>query len=144
MANRIDRIIPLIFATRRLMHEQRAGKGGSLLHFVTLAHIKEQTPTMKGVALFLGISSPSATSLIRNLASSGLVRRQEVQGDRRVVRIVITKKGDTFLGTRRALVEEGMRARLSQLTADEQIQLEHILMKIVTYGNDHKHVTEKV
>ncbi len=141
MADRIGRIIGLIFTTRRLMHEQKTGKTGSFLQFVTLAYAKEHTPSMTEIALFLGVSSPSATSLVRNLAASGLVVRREVAGDRRMVRIAITRKGETFLASHRVLMEEGMRARLSKLTGKEQLQLESILSKIVA-GNIRNDVTE--
>ena len=78
MADRIGRIIGLIFTTRRLMHEQKTGKTGSFLHFITLSYVKAEVPSMTEIAGFLGVSSPSATSLIRNLAAAGLVARREV------------------------------------------------------------------
>lgn len=133
MNKRVDRIISLIFATKRAMHEQKEphkGKNCSFLHLITLHHVEHSQPLMKDIAEFLGVARPSATSLVATLIKSELVHRLADASDRRNVRIVITKKGNTFLEAHRKRMAEKMRANLSRLTAKEQEQLEKILTKI--------------
>lgn len=133
MSARIDRIISLIFTTRRMMHEQKEpnkGKNCSFLHLITLNYVERSKPLMKDIADFLGVAPPSATSLINTLIRSELVYRQADTTDRRNVRIVISKKGETFLEAHKKRMAEKTRANLSKLTFTEQQQLEKILEKI--------------
>ncbi len=133
MSDRIERIISLIFTTRRMLHEQRQahrGRNCSFLHLITLSIVQNKMPLMKELAEYLGITPPSATSLINKLAKDELVYRQVEQADRRIVRIVISKKGQNFLETHKKLVAEKMRLNLNRLSVGEQQQLEKILEKI--------------
>jgi len=133
MNKRIDRIVSLIFATRRMMHEQKEhhkGKNCSFLHLITLGYIDQRKPLMKDIADFLGVAPPSATSLVNTLIKSELVHRAADTTDRRNVQILITKKGEKFLDAHKKLMAEKMRANLSQLSTSEQEQLENILTKI--------------
>jgi len=133
MNKRIDRIISLIFTTRRMTHEQKEphkGKNCSFLHLIALKYVQEQKPLMKEIAGFLGVAPPSATSMVNTLIRSELVHRQAEAGDRRSVRIAITKKGEKFLEAHKKRMAEKMREKLGRLTATEQQQLEKILTKI--------------
>ena len=85
---------------------------------------------MKEVAGFLGITPPSATSLMNNLAKSELIYREADKDDRRIVRIIISKKGEKFLEAHKSVMAEKMRANLNKLSKTEQEQLEKILEKI--------------
>src|SRR5665647_664772 len=97
MSDKLEEIIALIFMMRRLSHDNMQSekdKQLSFLHFITLRHIKEKKPLMKEMADFLAITPPSATSLINTLAEDGLVSRLAEEGDLRIVRRAITKKGE--------------------------------------------------
>ncbi|HEX8974591.1 MAG TPA: MarR family transcriptional regulator [Patescibacteria group bacterium] len=134
MSKDIDRIVSLIFATRRLIHEQTAGKSQgncSFMHMATLVFIKAKKPLMKDIADFLGIAPPSATSLVNTLTKTGLVKREQDMHDRRIVRITVTKKGEQRLAGGKKHVEEKMRKRLEKLSLNEQKELIKILEKIV-------------
>jgi DNA-binding MarR family transcriptional regulator len=133
MNKRIDRLISLIFTTRKMMHEQKEpnkGKNCSFLHLITLKYVEQEKPLMKDIAEFLGVAPPSATSLVNTLIKSELVYREADKTDRRNVRILITKRGNTFLEGHKKLMAEKTRANLNKLTATEQHQLEKILTKI--------------
>jgi len=133
MNKRIDRLISLIFTTRRMMHDQKEphkGKNCSFLHLITLHFVEQEKPLMKDIADFLGVAPPSATSLVNTLITSELVHREADKGDRRNVRIVISKKGEKFLEAHKKLMAEKTRANLNKLSAVEQQQLEKILTKI--------------
>ncbi len=132
MSDRLEQIISLIFTTRRLLHEQKTlkGKNCSALHLITLSLVKAKKPLMKELADQLGITPPSATSIINKLTQDELVYRQAEKTDRRIVRILISKKGEHFLQTHKNLMAEKMRANLKRLSIAEQKQLEKILQKI--------------
>lgn len=133
MESHIDRIIKLIFATNRLLHEQRESqneKTCSYLHVVTLSYVKKKRPLMKEVAIALGITPPSATSLVNTIARAQLVKRQADAKDRRTVRIVITAKGEKHLELYKQKAAETLRQNLKRLTSEEQEQLTTILEKI--------------
>ncbi|MDD5396568.1 MAG: MarR family transcriptional regulator [Candidatus Moranbacteria bacterium] len=133
MSSRVDHIISLIFATRKMMHEQKEscrGRNCSFLHLISLGYIQQKSPLMKEIADFLGVAPPSATSLVGTLIKSELVHREADADDRRNVRIVISKKGEKFLEGHKENMAEKMRKNLSKLSATEQQQLEKILEKI--------------
>ena len=133
MENRIERIIGLIFATKKKMHENvgKKAKNCSFLHMITLRYIQEKSPLMKEVADFLGITPPSATSLVNNLSADGFISREADKNDRRIVRIVITKKGHAYLDKSKKIVSAPMRESLMNLSDKEQREFEKILKKIV-------------
>ncbi len=133
MENSIDRIIRLIFETNKLLHEQReqkSEKACSYLHMVTLAYVKKKKPFMREIAGLLGITPPSATSLVNTIVRARLVERQADEKDRRTVRIVITKKGEEYLEIYKQNAAETLRKNLRRLTIDEQKQLTAILEKV--------------
>jgi DNA-binding MarR family transcriptional regulator len=133
MSSRIDKIVSLIFATRKMISEQKEphkGKNCSFLHLVTLSFVREHKPLMKEIADFLGVAPPSATSLVNTLAKSELIYREADKNDRRNVKIMISKKGEKFLEAHKSVMAEKMRTNLKRLLPAEQEQLEKILEKI--------------
>jgi DNA-binding MarR family transcriptional regulator len=133
MNDRLGRIISLIFMMRQLSHEHIAKEKDnsfSFLQFITLRYIKEKKPLMKEVAEFLAITPPSATSLIKTLSEVGLIKRLAEKNDRRIVRIVITKKGERGLDKWQKKIAGNMRKRLESLDKGEQDNLVQILTKL--------------
>jgi DNA-binding MarR family transcriptional regulator len=123
---------------RQLVQEQttpKKGKGFSFLQFNTLRYIKERRPLMKDLADYLMITPPSATSIIDTLAESGSVERMRDPEDRRIVRIVITKKGEEQLKKFTNKMVDRMRKNLKSLTKNEQQALADILSKIIEVNN---------
>jgi DNA-binding MarR family transcriptional regulator len=139
MRDRINQIVSLIFTMRQLVQEQtvpKKGKGFSFLQFNTLRYIKERRPLMKDLADYLMITPPSATSIIDTLAESGNVDRIRDPEDRRIVRIVITKRGEDHLKKFTNKMVERMRKNLKSLTKNEQDSLAEILSKIIKANNN--------
>lgn len=133
MSEKIDEIISLIFATRRILHEQltsQAGKSFSFLQLATLRFIREKKPLMKEVAGFLAITPPSATSLVNTLAESGMIRRIADAQDRRIVRLEITEEGEAKLEEWQKEMAGHMKKNLQRLDTEEQDELIKILNKI--------------
>ena len=138
MADKLEQIISLIFMMRQMSHENMLAekdKNFSFLQFITLRYIKEKKPLMKELADFLAITPPSATSLINTMAEAELVSRLAEANDRRIVRIAITKKGESSLEKWQKKVVNNMRKRLEKLNKGEQENLAGILTKLTTISN---------
>jgi DNA-binding MarR family transcriptional regulator len=130
---KLSRIISLIFMMRKLSHESNEcqRKSISMLQYMTLRFIKDKQPLMKEVAESFDITPPSATSLVDTLAKVGFVKRLEDPNDRRIKRIVITKKGENMLEQRQKEVADHMRKKLEKLNESELESLTKILSKFI-------------
>ena len=139
--DQISRIVSLIFTVRHLTHEkaiEKNNKNISSLQLITLRFIEYKKPTMKEVADYLTITAPSATSLVSNLAKDELVKREEEKGDRRIVRIVITQKGERHLKKGMEVLSQKIRKNLEALSQKEQEELAKILGKLANNLKDNK------
>jgi DNA-binding MarR family transcriptional regulator len=133
--------VSLIFTVRNLTHEkivQKNNKNASFLQLITLRFIEYKKPTMKEVADYLTITAPSATSLINNLAKDELIKREEEKGDRRIVRIVITPKGERHLKKGMGSLSQKIRKNLEVLFRKEQEVLAKILGKLANNLKNNK------
>ena len=97
-SSKLSELTSLFFTTRQIIKQQLPSDGKSdpntWLRFETLRFIAgSKDPTMQDVARYLRIKAPSATSLIANLAKSGLVSRKGEKSDKRIVRISLTSRG---------------------------------------------------
>jgi DNA-binding MarR family transcriptional regulator len=134
MDNQVDQLTSLIFATHRLLHDQMSHKndsGFSFLHMVTLKYIKGKKSQMKEIADFLGITPPSATSLVDTLAKAGMVNRLDDPNDRRSVQLGITAKGEKFIEEGMNRMKDLIQKNLEVLNEAEQAELSKILAKII-------------
>ncbi len=71
------------------------------------------------VAAQLGVKAPAATALIDGLERDGLVTREHVAQDRRVVLVKLTEAGRTVLHEAEAARREHMRRYLSALSPED-------------------------
>lgn len=107
-------------------HDPNAWLRMEILQFI--AQSKE--PTMHDIAAYLCVRAPSATSLVNNLARAGSVRRQSGKGDRRTVRVALTKKGAAMLSGYSKNSARVMREVFSLLDEDELRQLVAVLRRL--------------
>lgn len=97
----------------------------------TLSFLKQKENAQMGeIAEYLHIELPSATSLLNKLVALQLVKRQQDDKDRRMVRVALTEEGKKVL-------EEAMKEKirvighmLSYLTEKEQTDLLRLLEKL--------------
>lgn len=87
---------------------------------------------MKEVADYLGITPPSATSLIDGLVESNLLKRNFDKNDRRVVRLTVTAHGKQTIKRGLNIMTSQMKKVLACLTEKEQKQLILIYKKVLT------------
>jgi len=100
------------------------------LQALVFLHMKKNAQ-MSEIANHFKIELPSATSLINKLVEMNLVTRKADKEDRRLVRISLTKQGETLLS-------EGLRARakhmehiLSFLSQADKKELLRIIQKLI-------------
>ena len=102
-----------------------------LAQMETLRFIGEREPvSMKEVADFLAITPPSATVMVNNLVDLGYAERSLGVKDRRVISLMLTKKGRQVLS--RAVTERcrKMQKLLGRLNGKEQALLLNLLKKM--------------
>lgn len=131
-----SQLIEKMFIFSRLMKEYMQYTTGfmhlTLLQIQALLYLHNHPHVqMRDIATHFSIEMPTATNLITKLVKEDLVARRADEEDRRLVRIVLTKKGQK-------LFEDAMRERnqkitllLSVLTKSEQDDLLTIISHLI-------------
>jgi DNA-binding MarR family transcriptional regulator len=122
----------LFFTTRQIIRSKLPQDGSSdpsgWHRLEALRFIGEQkNPTMQDVANYVCVKAPSATSLIAHLASRGLVVRKKGKGDKRIVYISLTKKGEAVLRAYKKNSSSTMQTVFMKLGPEKIRQLASIL-----------------
>ncbi len=133
--DKTSRLINAVFSVSRLMRESVSRSEGrkrfSLLQFKILMFITEHgNPTMREIADFLGITPPSATSIIQRLVRSGRLKRIVDPTDRRKVRLTVSQTGKSMIDDAYTHMALHMRQLFSVLNEREREELTRILTKI--------------
>jgi len=123
---------------RRAVFE-RAPAAMPLVHLETLKFIREcHGVTMSEIARYLHVTPPSATDMIEKLVHEKYLSRQVDPSDRRIVRIVISKKGTLALERTLKHRFTAMRNVIRRLSPKEQADFVRILSKITNHNNTRK------
>ncbi len=129
----IDYITSLLMKTGRMIRERikSQGREGGLAHLQILIFIAENpNAVMKDVSDFLGITPPSVTVLINNLAKTGQIKRIADKKDRRAIRLALTPKGKESLKKKEKNIKIRIRKILAKLSSEERKNLITILKKL--------------
>ncbi len=136
MDQSLDTIITLSFDLTRVIRHMMVSVAQTsprlnFLQIHALVLITERPGmTMKELAECLRVSSPSATTFVSRLVHMGLIDRVRDAGNRKLVRLQVTRKGKNILrvkwSKRTALIKRYLRT----LTPREQGQFAHILRKL--------------
>ena len=129
------KLASLMFMIGRLIrdevHKKQRQMACSVLHFQTLRYVKEHNrPLMRDVAAYLLITPPAATLLIDALVKDKLLTRIIDHKDRRVVRLVITKRGSAILTRGMRDVTQKLASVFSVLNDKEKHGLVGLLEKV--------------
>ena len=100
----------------------------SLAQYRLLGFIAKSPQRASELASRASVSRPTLTSLIDGLADRGLVRREQVEGDRRGINLEVTPEGAAALG----LADDLLCDRLSDLTAEDPGA--HLVKGLVVLG----------
>lgn len=138
-AQEVSKLMPAIMREFLKRQAKEITRGSlTLPQLLILDTLKEKGSMRMGeLAEFLGVSMAAATGIVERLVHNGLSARAGSPGDRRVVNISITAKGN-------AIVQKHTQARLratidifQNLSPDDRDKYLEILQKI------HRHLKEK-
>jgi MarR family transcriptional regulator, organic hydroperoxide resistance regulator len=129
------KFIEVMFKTSRLFRERMHYSSQlahlSFLQVQTLAYLKvRQNAQMSEIAENFHIELPSATSLLNKLVTLQLVKRQQDEKDRRLVRVVLTEQGNSILSQAKKEKEAHVKQMLSYLSDEEQHELLRLMEKL--------------
>jgi DNA-binding MarR family transcriptional regulator len=90
----------------------------------TLSTLERSGPRrITDLAVVEGVTQPSMTTLVNGLERAGLVERQGDPTDKRVAMVVLSAKGQDFVGARRRWGAKRFEQLITQLTTDEAASL---------------------
>lgn len=92
---------------------------------------KNYQATQGDIRKFMNLNSSTASGIINRLEAKGLVARLPKSGDKRVVTIALTSKGDQLLKKIPALLHEQLSEKLKNLDRKSLEQMENSLELLV-------------
>jgi DNA-binding MarR family transcriptional regulator len=98
-------------------------------HILRILERREPLP-VSAIGKHLFIAKQNMTTLIDRLMNEGLVERKNDVADRRIINIIITKKGRRFLKERMLGLKKIVRENLSELS-DEEIESLHSAFRVI-------------
>lgn len=133
-----DEIAANIFSLSRFMKDEMAFDSDTaqltLLQIHALIFIKKNnTVTMTEVANQFNISLPTATSLSNKLVSAKLIKRQNDKNDRRIVKLILTEKGEKLLKEAMEARSKKINTLLSYIPKKEKEELLKILKNLLVH-----------
>lgn len=132
-----EQIAEQMFALSRVMKEEMTFDSDTaqltILQLQALIFIKRNGEvTMTEVATQFGISLPTATALSNKLVSGKFIKRVNDATDRRIVKLILTPKGDEMLQTAMKQRNAKINTMLSYMSQREKEQLLKIMNNLVT------------
>ncbi|MBD3246335.1 MAG: MarR family transcriptional regulator [Candidatus Omnitrophica bacterium] len=99
---------------------------------VTLMYISESDrPKLTDIAENFQVSAPTVSGVVDRLTRKGYLRRERDQQDRRVVYVVLSRKGTEFIERFRKTIQQRWETILDCLSRAEQEEYLRILRKIL-------------
>jgi len=82
------------------------------------------------LAEMLGIARPTVTTMLQKMERAGLIERRVDEDDQRYTRIYMTEPGRVLHERLRAVHAEMVETTIGQLSPDDQVALERLLMMV--------------
>ncbi len=102
-----------------------------------LHNAKHYQATQGEIRRFLNLNASTTTGIIGRLEAKGLIARLPKSGDKRVVTIALTAKGDQLMNQMPALLHEKLEEKLGNLNDETILTLQQSLKLLVqTLGID--------
>lgn len=89
----------------------------NLPQYRALMYVSRGNQRMATLAAFATVSRPAVTALVDGLERAGMLKREDVEGDRRGVRITITRKGAAAMANAEERMARRIKAVLGQHSA---------------------------
>ena len=123
-----DTLIYIKLFNRELLH---LGDRKFLKTFFWLILIeKYDNPSLSGIGKKFRISKSQITSRMDELVNEGLIERVHDENDRRIIRVILTSKGQDFIENNSKYFNEHLKELLSSLSLSEVEELNKSIMTI--------------
>jgi DNA-binding MarR family transcriptional regulator len=76
--------------------------------------------SMKEISYFLGISAPNLTVLVEKIVDKGYIERVSSHLDRRIIKLVLTDKGESFLEEQKIIMIKQLEAKMAVLSQEDK------------------------
>ena len=138
IADNLISIHPLLYKSisKPLKHQSSITPGGM---FVLGSLKRHGTQSMSDIGKCLSMPKPHVTVIVDKLIEEELVERQSDPNDRRIVNILLTKKGFDEFNSLKKDLSENLKIKLSKLNDQEQEilaiasqQMKEILISILS------------
>jgi DNA-binding MarR family transcriptional regulator len=125
LIRRIDRLMAGV-VDQRLQHSAI-----NYVQWATLKLVKDGTVSTAGdVARELTYTTGAATRVIDGLETQGLVTRERLKDDRRIVRLAVTDAGASLIAAIHPIVVEAWNEMVAEFSQDEANRLVDSLVKL--------------
>ena len=125
-----DTLIYTVLFNRELTN---LGEREFIKTFLWLISIEQyDNPSLSGLGKMLNVSKSQMTLKMDKLTEAGFTERIPDKNDRRIIRIMLTPKGQNFIKNSKTTVKESMTQLLSPLSYEE---LEELKSSIATIKN---------
>jgi DNA-binding MarR family transcriptional regulator len=119
IARELLEVVPAVMREIRSQMHSRGSLDLTVPQFRTLAFVnRNKGSSLSEVADHIGLTSPSASTLVDGLIQRGLMTREEHPGDRRRVRLAVTRPGEIILETSTNGTMAYLAKKLSNMSAD--------------------------
>lgn len=126
-----ERLIDDLISFSRLLRPRR-GSGMTPQQFWLLRHLRESGPLSIGeLAQALGVTTGSATVACKRLEKAGLLTRERLSEDERVVQVALTEQGCARFDALRLQRREALAAWLNVLEPREQEELQSMIDRLL-------------
>ena len=120
-ASELLEVVPIIM--REIRSEMRSRRSPDLTvpQFRTLVFVsRNEGSSLLEVAIFMGLTSPSASRLVDVLISRGLMTREEHPSDRRRLKLGVTRRGQAVLENCTQGTLAHLSSKLSRVGAEDR------------------------
>lgn len=133
LAQELMDCVPLIMRAIRAEMRSHREAGLSVPQFRSMLFIHHHhSASLSQLADHLGLTPPSASSLIDKLVKRGLVLRSSAVENRRQIQLNLTEIGEAMLDSAQQLTIGYLSKLLDRLSTDEKIQAMEALQKLQT------------
>lgn len=116
----LDYIPPVMWFIRRNIRSHQTA-GLSVPQFRALCSIQyARCQSLSEVSINMGSCLPTTSRLVTGLVKKGLLKREEMAGDRRRQKLVLTAEGEEKLEASRSETRKALDAELAKLTEEQR------------------------
>lgn len=107
----------------------------NLLLAVHAAHAEQNSARMVDIALDLGVTGRTLTTMVDSLEKQELIERVVDPADRRAYQLVLTRQGTGLVPQLQSELAKAAEAVTAPLAAGDQAQLARLITRLIERGN---------